>query len=320
MYDDIRKIKPDILLMVSDRSGYTSPAAVKEITSHFSGLYVIVIGESDSCEQVRQYFLNGAFDYLTLPLEESVLEEAVLRVYENFGLGYVVNDLQMKTDALINNIFLGGGEEELIISNLVEQIYTDWKRDPINCRIIADKAKMHIYEIITERKQWLEKFLYRNDFSYHIGFLLKTKEEIIKDWVKCFKEASAMVTKYQMIDDKLVYNIGKYVVVHVDEKMSLESVARDVYLNPSYVSHIFKKVTGMNFSDYMAEVKVDRAKVLLRDANMRIYDVAATVKYSNTEYFSKTFKKKTGYSPVEYQKILQEKWPDEDYAYSEKMS
>ena len=128
----------------------------------------------------------------------------------------------------------------------------------------------------------------------------------MKDWVRCFKEASKMVVKYQMIDDRLVYRIGKYVVVHVDEKLSLESVAKGVYLNPSYVSHIFKKVTGMNFTDYMTEVKVDRAKVLLRDSKLKIYDVAATVGYSNSEYFAKTFRKKTGYAPVVYQKMLAE--------------
>ena len=62
----------------------------------------------------------------------------------------------------------------------------------------------------------------------------------------------------------------------------------------------------MNFTDYMTEVKVDRAKVLLRDIKLKIYDVAATVGYSNSEYFAKTFRKKTGYAPVVYQKMLAE--------------
>ena len=214
--------------------------------------------------------------------------------------------LQEAVDALIDNIFLGGGQEELIIQNIIDQIYEDWKQDAINCQLIADKAKNHIYEILIDRKPWLEKFLYRNDFTYKFGFSLLRKEEIMKDWVRCFKEASKMVVKYQMIDDRLVYRIGKYVVVHVDEKLSLESVAKGVYLNPSYVSHIFKKVTGMSFTDYMTEVKVDRAKVLLRDSKLKIYDVAATVGYSNSEYFAKTFRKKTGYAPVVYQKMLAE--------------
>ncbi|MDP4178099.1 MAG: helix-turn-helix transcriptional regulator, partial [Bacillota bacterium] len=75
--------------------------------------------------------------------------------------------------------------------------------------------------------------------------------------------------------------------------------------------HIFKKITGMSFIDYMIEVKMDRAKVLLRDNNIRIYDVANIVGYNNPEYFTKNFKKKTGYAPIEYQRMLKEKYKDE---------
>ncbi|MBQ7065394.1 MAG: helix-turn-helix domain-containing protein [Lachnospiraceae bacterium] len=298
--------RPNIFLLVMEQNEVSSIEKLKQITNLFLGIKIIMIGYEKSYEVVRKIFLNAAFDYLIQPLDARQLEEALVRVYDMIGLGYVVNDLQMKIDALIDNIFLGGGQEEIIIQNMIDQIYEDWKRDAINCQVIADKAKNHIYEILIDRKPWLEKFLYRNDFTYKFGFSLMRKEDIIKEWARCFQEASKMVVKYQMIDDKLVYRIGKYVVVHVDEKLSLESVAEGVYLNPSYVSHIFKKTTGMNFTDYMAEVKVDRAKVLLRDSRMKIYDVASTVGYSDSEYFAKIFKKKTGYCPTSYQKMLEE--------------
>lgn len=297
--------RPNIFLLVEDKNEGFAVERLKEITNLFLGVKIILIGYEKSYEVVRKIFLAGAFDYLIQPVDEKILEDSLIRVYDTLGLGYVVNDLQMKVDALVDNIFLGGGQEEIIIQSIIDQIYEDWKQDAINCQLITDKAKNHIYEILIDRKPWLEKFLYRNDFTYKFGFSLLRKEDIIRDWVRCFKEASKMVIKYQMIDDKLVYRIGKYVVVHVDEKLTLESVAKGVFLNPSYVSHIFKKVTGMNFTDYMAEVKVDRAKVLLRDSKMKIYDVAATVGYSNSEYFAKTFRKKTGYAPVAYQKMLE---------------
>lgn len=319
LLEDIQKNKTDILIMAVDNSTICTPKGMKHLTVNFTGLHIIVIGYAPDYKTVREYFLNGVFDYLVQPLDKQLLTESILRVYDEFGLGYVMNDLHMKTDALINNIFLGGGQENVIITNIIEQIYADWNQDSIHCQIISDKAKNHIYEIITERKPWLEKFLYRNDFIYHIGFSLKNKDEIIQNWIKCFREVSDMVIKYQMIDDKLVYRIGKYVVVHVDEKLTLDSVAAGVYLNPSYVSHIFKKVTGMRFVDYMAEVRIDRAKVLLRDSKIRICDVSNIVGYSNPEYFTKTFKKKTGYTPVDYQKILQEKWKMTDVPYSEKV-
>jgi two-component system response regulator YesN len=81
-----------------------------------------------------------------------------------------------------------------------------------------------------------------------------------------------------------------------------------VYLNPSYISHIFKKVTGINFTEFMTEVKIDRAKVLLRNEELRIRDVSATVGYGNQEYFSRIFKERTGYTPVDYRAVLAERY------------
>ena len=205
--------RPNIFLLVEEKNEGFASEHLKEITSLFLGVKVIWIGHEKSYEIVRKIFLAGAFDYLIQPVDEKMLEDSLIRVYDVIGLGYVVNDLQMKVDALIDNIFLGGGQEELIIQNIIDQIYEDWKQDAINCQLIADKAKNHIYEILIDRKPWLEKFLYRNDFTYKFGFSLLRKEEIMKDWVRCFKEASKMVVKYQMIDDRLVYRIGKYVAV-----------------------------------------------------------------------------------------------------------
>ncbi|MDD3362405.1 MAG: helix-turn-helix domain-containing protein [Hespellia sp.] len=305
LFDRLQDIRPDILIMSISSNDIAFFQTMREINKTFTDIHMIVIGCDGTYENVRESFLNGAFDYLVQPCDLDMLKESMLRVYSEFGIEYVLEKLRLKSDALIDNIFQGGGQEEYIIKSMIDQIYEDWKNDAINCQSVADKAKKRIYEILIERKPWLEKFLYSKDFAYHYGFVIKTKEQITDEWFRCFREASAMVTKYQMIDDKLVYNIGKYVVVHVDEKLSLEKVAKGVFLNPSYVSHIFKATTGMSFINYLAEVKVDRAKVLLRDKNIRICDVANIVGYNNPEYFAKNFKKKTGYTPINYKAELQ---------------
>lgn len=306
--DRLKENRPDILIAAMNNNDNAFFEMLSTITKNIKGIHVIVIGCDDSYKSVRECFIRGAFDFLVFPIEEEELEQSLHRIHSAFGIEYILYELRLKTDALIAHIYQGGGEERYFIESIIEQIYSDWRKDIINCQGVADKTKKYIYETLIERKPWLEKFLFRNDFTYHYGYTVKTKEKIIEEWIRCFKEASAMVTKYQMIDDKLVYDIGKYVIVHVDEKLSLEKVAHGVYLNPSYVSHIFKKITGMSFMDYMAEVKIDRAKVLLRNSNIRIYDVSHIVGYSNPEYFAKNFKRKTGYTPVQYQKMLEAKY------------
>ncbi|MFL0197867.1 hypothetical protein ACJDU8_20185 [Clostridium sp. WILCCON 0269] len=196
---DLQRTRPDVFIMIMDNSDMCKPNGIKKISDNLSGIHTILIGYDSEYQTVREYFLNGVFDYLVHPIDLKMLKNSVLRVYAQYDLSYVVNNLQLKVDALIDNIFLGGGHEEYIITNIINQIYMDWKRDPINCQIISDKAKKHIYEILIERKPWLEKFLYKNDFTYYFGFSLKTENEIINKWTRCFKEASGH--GYKISDD-----------------------------------------------------------------------------------------------------------------------
>lgn len=306
--EKLRENKIDILIAFSDGDDVLSPGMIKAALNEFTKLEVVIIGKDASYATVRSYFVNGVFDYLLEPVDEKKLEQTLLRMYGQQGEKYVVSNLKMKTDALIDNIFLGGGQEKFIIETIFEQIYRDWDNDPVDCQIVSDKAKTYIYETLVERKPWLEKFLYKKDYYHHFGFSLISKDDLVNIWTVNFRLASEMVKKYQMIDDKLVYKIGKYAVVHVDERLSLDDVSKGVFLNPTYISHIFKKVTGMSFVNFMTDVKIDRAKVLLRDSDARINEVAYTLGYSNQEYFTRTFKKKMKVTPVEYQKMLAEKY------------
>lgn len=307
--ESVERDKPDILILAEDEHD-PMQLFLEANRKTLADIHVIVIGREKDYESVRACFLAGVADYLIRPLDTEELKNSILRVYADFGIAYVVNELEMKTEALIETVFQGGGEEHYIITNIIDQIFQDWKEDPLYCQVVSDKAKKHIYEVMSERKPWIEKFLYRSDFTYGSGFSLQTREEIEKDWLRCFSQAAAIVKKYQMIDDRLVYRIGKYVIVHVDERLSLQDVADGVFLNPSYISQVFKKVTGISFSGFMTEVKIDRAKVLLRDRKIRICDVAATVGYGNPEYFTKLFHRKTGYSPADYRRMLEEERRD----------
>ena len=300
----------DILFLCNDLIDGFSAEEIKKLVQKFAKVQIIVVSRDISYEKVRKFLTNGCFDYLQNPMDEKKIEELLLRLTENSVIPYVMNELNLKTDALINNIFLGGGEEEYIIKAIHDQIFDDWKNDPINCQIISETAKNYVYQVLCDRKPWLEKFLYKKDFVPSFGFSLKSKDELVANWTLCFLEATKMVIKYRMIDDKLVYRIGKYVVVHVDERLSLDDVGNGVFLNASYISHIFKKVTGMAFVDFMTEVKIDRAKVLLRDKDKRVFEIANTLGYSNQEYFAKKFKMWTGFTPTEYQKYLLQKYSD----------
>lgn len=82
--------------------------------------------------------------------------------------------------------------------------------------------------------------------------------------------------------------------------LSLNDIAERVYLSPTYLSGLFKKKVGITIGQYIAEVRVDQAKELLKDRRLKLYDIAVQVGYSDANYFTKIFKKVLGITPSEY--------------------
>jgi two-component system response regulator YesN len=82
--------------------------------------------------------------------------------------------------------------------------------------------------------------------------------------------------------------------------MNLAAVAGHVGLNPEYFSRLFKEETGHTFINYLTELRVNHAQHLLRTSNLKVYEVAEVVGYGNLSYFSKVFKRQTGFNPFEF--------------------
>ncbi len=102
------------------------------------------------------------------------------------------------------------------------------------------------------------------------------------------ESAITMAKKY--IDDNLAYDV------------SLNTVSKHVNMNPSYFSRIFHNRTGLKFSTYVEHIRIDKAKKILKDSDMKSYEIAALVGYDNARYFGRLFKKYTGQTISEYRK------------------
>lgn len=95
----------------------------------------------------------------------------------------------------------------------------------------------------------------------------------------------------------------QFVEEHFNAPISLESVAREVNLNPVYFSNLFKKETGQNFTEYVTEHRMKLARELLKDSDKNISEIAYYLGFADARYFSKSFKKTVGIKPTDYRKI-----------------
>jgi two-component system, response regulator YesN len=75
-------------------------------------------------------------------------------------------------------------------------------------------------------------------------------------------------------------------------------------MSACYFSVIFKKETGITYINYLTNIRVEKAKDLLLNSDLKVYEVAYEVGYDNPTYFSTLFKKLTGISPFDYKKQI----------------
>lgn len=130
---------------------------------------------------------------------------------------------------------------------------------------------------------------------------LETLDEII-GWIKAFENSICAFFSQKKQDSRyyLISRAKKYIVDNYGECLGLKRVADALGISPGYLSNIFTQYTGMCFIDYVTTVKIDMAKKLLRETDNKIYEISYMLGYENATYFSKIFKKTTGYTPKEF--------------------
>ncbi|MFF2090692.1 helix-turn-helix domain-containing protein [Paenibacillus sp. NPDC058174] len=103
--------------------------------------------------------------------------------------------------------------------------------------------------------------------------------------------------------NQILQKAEQYIQEHFSEPITVQMVADYVYLSPEWLSTLFKKNVGMTFLDYVTHLRMEKAKELLQDVSLKIYQISSEVGYRDTVYFSKLFKKKFGYTPNEYRNL-----------------
>lgn len=120
----------------------------------------------------------------------------------------------------------------------------------------------------------------------------------LKIWLKQTIEEMSIAPIEQRDENRYVHTAKQYVHKHYAEKITLEDMAGQLFIHPSYFSSIFKKETGHNFIDYVNEVRVRKSVELLKRKEYRIKEISVMVGIHNHSYFNKVFKKVMGVKPL----------------------
>ncbi len=106
------------------------------------------------------------------------------------------------------------------------------------------------------------------------------------------------------LKEHITQKIIEYLKAHVEGTVSLDELAHHLSYTKSYLHRVFKATTGETIVAYYTRLKIKRAKKMLRDTEMSVTEIAMALEFDTPNYFSKTYKKIEGITPMQYRKGL----------------
>jgi AraC-like DNA-binding protein len=116
--------------------------------------------------------------------------------------------------------------------------------------------------------------------------------------------SNQVIVQQENAEPPVITRAKDYIQTHQSEDLRLSQVAKAVNASTFYFCKTFKKVTGINFTDYLSRVRIEKSKNLLLNPNLRVSEIAYDVGFQSLTHFNRTFKKILGQSPSDYREQL----------------
>ncbi len=123
-------------------------------------------------------------------------------------------------------------------------------------------------------------------------------EELKEHLNRYFEQLSQQISMGPI--NPIVEKAVRFIHNQYSQNITLQKVASELSTHPVWLSQLFKRETKQTFSDYLTDVRMEEAKRLLRESNLRIYEISEQVGYTDLQHFGQIFKKRTGLTPKGY--------------------
>jgi two-component system response regulator YesN len=188
--------------------------------------------------------------------------------------------------------------DEEKVTKYIDLLYLEWKQE-----------ELHPSEIKQEASEFLSTlFLNKIDLTLLLDkceelFKAESLDELttmVKERIQeCMKLVSEQKSKPKS-DNELMERAIRYIHQNYTNELTLQMVADHIHISRNYFSILFKQFSDQKFIDYVIDLRIKKAEELLVQTSLKVYEVAGKSGFNDVKYFSKLFKRLTGYSPVDY--------------------
>ncbi|THF80762.1 response regulator transcription factor [Cohnella fermenti] len=268
----------------------------QEVTIGISPPFRALTQSAEACEAAKQALLQrlvrgGASIYLSepgaMPKEPFKgigfrVEQDMLAAFERFDTEAAQSIIQSLYEPFISYEYVD--QASLLKLNfqlilLIFKIVERWNLEPT--KLLGDE--LALYEEINGMSR------------------IETIKQTFSEWIdRCFE---AIRREKDKGSNRIIDKAISYIHEHYSEDVSLEMVAEQIPVSPTYLSSLFKREHNENFVEYVSNYRIEKAKLMLREGRRKIHEVAVLTGFGNVKYFYKVFKKKTGMRPSEYKDL-----------------
>lgn len=294
---------------------------LQKVTEKKLAKCVVLFSEHCEFAYARQGLVFGAFDYITKPIDEKEFEKLLQRAKQFIMEKKYEEERVRKLEEKL------GGEVELFCSekdvkyvieliqlasmkavdaalDMAEAFLKAPENDTAKTEIVLRKSITEIISATMETYPWINKFI---DTSGMICFSFSKQCEPGDIRAAVADPVNKIITVINslMLDkgNSLVKQVCLYVLENIDSGVSLKVLSEKLFVSSTHLSETFKHKTGISLVEYLTKVKLERAKKLIEEGELKIYEIANRLGYEDINYFNKLFKRYTGLTPVEFKQL-----------------
>ncbi|MFE6076532.1 response regulator [Paenibacillus sp. NPDC057886] len=189
------------------------------------------------------------------------------------------------------------------------EVFEELTSELIQQDVTMERAMETYYNLALHLYSTINRWGLHQDIPDQRRLLHLNEYTCMKDAVQFLYQAADELVRFKSSNEQeranaVIHSLCTYIKEHLEEDLSLVRLAELYHFNPSYLSRFFKQEMGINLSEFIDELRIRRAKDLLRNADLMVREVALQVGYEAAHSFTRFYKKVTGMTPQEFRESL----------------
>lgn len=300
----------DSYLIIAIRYKKHSIIGLNTIVEYFNNIIILIeefmridikLGLSSEVKDVKK--LKNGYEEARQALAKITTQGTAIKVYTSLSSSDDVPDFDVDrfTNMLVETTFdeESGEIEEKLSEGFEKLADTGCAFEQcqlymlVICSSIIQKAVRYHLDVDQDFNE-MEKEVYEKIQN------AKTIYRLIRVGNNTIEKVRGLCIGKKNFKNELVKKVDECIRQHYREELNLQYISNELYMNNSYISRAYKKLTGYTVTERIAKYRVRKAKELLTETNMKIYEIAQAVGFKDAPYFTNVFMKYTGMNPSDF--------------------